>query len=327
MKPIEAYKKFADPRDRALESIFNHRRAIINDDIRGTLGYIADCFVKGVMPHNDVMFASANRVGKLTSNMMRDTYLLAGASEIEILSRLHDRRMMWRPTIKLGTSVPVKLLYNYRRIIRKLDDYKDRAEVEGKKLTRQEILLAMPKTKVLTSKPILKKVREADRSQRPVDMSTTFITDDEWDDVLYGYQDTYIPTNRGPENVLGFEKVRGGKQEVYGWEVENELTNDFVTATRKGQTEAAQANGIKDFVWIAVIDNRTCDCKGCCLPRDGLTTSEIESLLKTKWRNATITVSVPPAHFSCRCTIAPVTKDLPPVPKSMIGDFNDWLES
>ncbi len=337
MNPQKAYKKFVDDRDRALEKIFMNYRLRINNIIRQAFGEIAFAFQHGHAPSDTTLIKASIDCQHLIQDMRKRVFFLAGASEAEILGRIFQKPTRFNPEnyneqidMARGGSLAERLFYALRKIIRKLQDFQDRAALEKRQLSREEILSAFPKKKVLADTKILKKVREikeSDKNKDPFDMSTSQITDDEWDDIVYDYKAAYDIDARGPEEVLGYRTRQGDRQAVYGWEVEQDVTNDFVIATRAGQTDAAKQNGIQDFVWIAVIDNRTCDCTGCCLPRDGLTTSEIARLLKTKWRSAEIRVTVPPAHFNCRCTLAPVTKDLPDVPNSLIGDFNDWLES
>jgi len=82
--------------------------------------------------------------------------------------------------------------------------------------------------------------------------------------------------------------------------------------------------GVKDLNWIAVIDDRTDDC---CLWRDGLTTMEIEDELNGNHADDDCDATTPPAHFNCRCRLAPVTDDLPDVPASNQIDFEEWLDS
>lgn len=334
--PQKVYKKFVDDRDRALEAIHANYALRINNEIRLAFGDIAFAFSKGYTPAYSTLIKCAVNCQQWINQMRKTVFYLAGASEAEILGRIRQTKTVFNPTnydlttdMTNGGSFAERLFYALRKIVRKLQDFQDRAALEKRQLSREEIMSAFPKKKEIPP-IILKKVREikeSDADHAPIDISHSQISDDEWEDILYDYKAAYDIDARGPEEVLGYRTSKGERRAVYGWEIEQDVTHDFVKATREGQTDAARQNGIKDFVWITVIDNRTCDCTGCCLPRDGLTTSEIARLLKTKWRNATIQVTVPPAHFRCRCTLAPVTKDLPDVPNSLIGDFNDWLES
>ena len=118
-------------------------------------------------------------------------------------------------------------------------------------------------------------------------------------------------------------------EEYYAWEYERDITNDFVYAVREGAIEAAKENGITDFVWIAVVDDKT---DACCLWRDGLLTSEIEAKLKeheSEDEDCNLGGSglVPPLHFNCRCSLAPATDAIPQKPEVDYASFDKWLET
>jgi SPP1 gp7 family putative phage head morphogenesis protein len=151
------------------------------------------------------------------------------------------------------------------------------------------------------------------------DLSVGIIDDHAWRQVVDDYRAENIPFGRG---VMDFTDDEGERR--YDWEIEKELTQDFVEQVRSGQVDAAQDNGINDFMWIAVIDDKTDDC---CAWRDGLTTSEIEEQLKSGHSDDDCDATVPPAHFNCRCTLAPVTKDFPEETPPDFGSFEDWLNS
>ena len=193
---------------------------------------------------------------------------------------------------------------------------------------------ALPKTKkILRPKRILKKpILEAVRNKEADDdtaiklgvrKSSFLIDETEWQSILDDYKKEFVPKWRGPDEVIGkFKDEEGLTKEWYAWELEQELTQDFVQQVRDGQVQAAKDNGIKDFVWIAVIDDKTDEC---CSWRDGLTTSEIEHQLRTTRKDDECRASVPPAHFNCRCTLAPILDGAPESPPSNIGDFEEWL--
>lgn len=153
-----------------------------------------------------------------------------------------------------------------------------------------------------------------------------------WDKVRNEISGDYALTNRSPENYVDLknpfndlpirEKVPG-VDKIYLWEVENEVTNDFVENVREGQVEAAKKQGITDFVWIGILDNRTDEC---CAWRSGLTTKEIEEKLKTEYADEDCRAVTPPAHFNCRCTLAPASEDLVAVDNNdMEREFSEWL--
>ncbi len=133
---------------------------------------------------------------------------------------------------------------------------------------------------------------------------------------------------RGPNDTTLFYDIGDTDPELastrYTWEVEQEITEDFVKSVRDGTIDSAKEAGIEDFMWIAVLDSHTDEC---CKVRDGLSSSEIEK----KIADGTIDgeecdAIVAPAHFNCRCDVAPMTNDLPETEASGLPDFNEWLE-
>jgi hypothetical protein len=131
---------------------------------------------------------------------------------------------------------------------------------------------------------------------------------------------------RGPDDqTLFYDVTTGEEKERYTWEVEQELTEDFVQSVRSGEQEAAKAQGINDFMWIAILDKATDEC---CALRDGHSSSEIEDMLdQGKLDSEDCDAIVAPGHFNCRCQSAPMTDDLPERVEIDYGSFDDWLGS
>lgn len=198
---------------------------------------------------------------------------------------------------------------------------------------KERVRLAFPKLKIIRKpKRELKPVpmREAVKSlvdtvagdeisdeEGSGDLISGFVDNDSWDQMVADYKGDNLPGSRGPNDMIDVDG-----QERYEWEVEQELTQDFVEQVRLGQNEAANANGIEDFMWIAIVDDATDDC---CLKRDGLTSTEIENKLSGEWKNDECKATVPPAHFKCRCVPAPVSTDLPDESPPDYGDIDQWL--
>lgn len=168
-----------------------------------------------------------------------------------------------------------------------------------------------------------------------VSMTTGFIDPPTWDNMVADYLTEYIPTNRGPEAVLDIDAIPNATktfagtipptsaEQWYLWELERDITQEFVDSVRKGQVDAAKKNGINEFVWISIVDSKT---DSCCLWRDGLTSKEIGQKLKGDKSSDPCKAIVPPAHFNCRCTLAGVTKQtIPDKPRTDLGDFEKWL--
>jgi len=153
-----------------------------------------------------------------------------------------------------------------------------------------------------------------------------------WDRMIDDLGSEHVFTDRSPEAYLDITnpfndlKVKNNipnEDKIYAWEIENEVVHDFVEQVREGQVDAAKKNGINDFVWIAILDDRTDEC---CEWRSGLLTSEIEARLKTDKKDDPCREIVPPAHFNCRCTLAPASSDLEAVDNTDTErEFDSWL--
>lgn len=164
-----------------------------------------------------------------------------------------------------------------------------------------------------------------DPLKEPEPLTTGFVSDQEWDDMVDAYKDEFVPTGRDPLTVVGLkpDDLGGEGQPMYGWELEQDVTDEFVTSVREGQVAAAKEQGIMDFIWIAVLDNRTDEC---CAWRDGLTSSEIQTALKEgDHAGDECRALVPPAHFNCRCTISPALDNVPDQGSPDTQSFEEWL--
>lgn len=162
-------------------------------------------------------------------------------------------------------------------------------------------------------------------------MASGVIDPDTWDDVVSDYLSKELPSSiykRGPSDKSMFftadEDGNVDMTERYDWEIENEMTEDFVSSVRAGEVDAANENGISDFMWLAVIDKHTDDC---CRSRDGLSTKEIQDKLESGDIDSECDAITPPAHFNCRCRAVPMSDEVPDEDAPDFGSFNDWLES
>lgn len=187
------------------------------------------------------------------------------------------------------------------------------------------------RTKGVPNSLIDPKLKEADPGQifatsvagKNLRMLSDFLDDDTWRDLTKALQDPVIAQFRSADTVFDVPDADGQLEERFGWEIERDMTDEFVRAVRDAKGDAASENGVQDFVWIAVVDDRTDEC---CLWRDGLTTKEIEAKLKSVDDDCDDAI-VPPAHPNCRCDIAPVTEDLVDSKPYDFGKFEDWLDS
>lgn len=157
--------------------------------------------------------------------------------------------------------------------------------------------------------------------KRSRSVSHGIIPENEWMGMVDEYLSDYIPVNRGSDYVFDVGQ-KADAEEWFAWEIEQQVTHDFVDKVRSGQVDAANKNGINDFVWISIIDNKTDEC---CVWRHSLTTSEIEAELKRSHKDDECQAITPPAHFFCRCTMSPMLKDMPEETPPDFGDFEQWL--
>ncbi len=172
---------------------------------------------------------------------------------------------------------------------------------------------------------VIQKVREADAHKRTFDFSD-YVSEQDWRDFVNEYKSEFVPKWRDPRSKLPSPVSVGENEEyaVYAWQLERDITDDFVKQVNDGAHAGAKAQGITDFVWIAILDNRT---DPCCEKRDGLLISEIREKLKGEWAEDNLHGAVPPLHPNCRCRIAPATDDIPEVPESNAAEFEEWLNS
>jgi hypothetical protein len=266
---------------------------------------------------------------RLIQDMRRMTYGLTYAAEGEAISRVtgnpvktnlsHHRMLnVLDKETPSGGTIDGRVRLAFSRIHRRIMDAVERIDVAGGDLT-DALLMAFPRKK--RYKRITRALRSPVKEANP--FKSGIIEPSLWDDLVKEYTDEYL-FRRGPKDIAATVLDKSGQTiEVYDWELEREVTNDFVYQVRLGQVDSALENGIEDFVWIAILDNKTDDC---CLWRDGKTSTEIEQLLKTRHSNDECDAIVPPAHFNCRCDIAPVTGKLQSIAPLELGDFSTWLK-
>jgi hypothetical protein len=168
----------------------------------------------------------------------------------------------------------------------------------------------------------LKPLREADSNPKDKkEFIFDFVNQEDWDLAVSAYKDTQLPENRFDDGAEYDSDVGYAR---YQWEVEQDITDDFVKQVRDGQVDAANDLGIKDFVWVAILDNKTDDC---CANRVGMTTREIEEALASgKLDKIECDAVVPPAHPNCRCSLGPIAST-DPVQGPDWKTFNEWLNS
>jgi hypothetical protein len=240
-------------------------------------------------------------------------------------------------------SLDARLQFMLSNIRRDVMEAVERSRVLGE--TTQEALervrRALPSYRIIKQpKKPLQRVKEADplmqafktevgKGEDKFKLVSGFIDDEAWENVLDWYLKDYQPRIRvegalvDPRSPTLDRELEN--EQFYSWEGEQLATHEFVSSVRSGQNEAASQAGVVDMVWIAVLDSHTCE--DCCEWRDGLSTAEIERKLKGERSDDECRVIVPPAHFNCRCDVAPLLKDMPEVEESNAPEFNEWLNS
>ena len=303
------YAKFAGDRDKALERIHQNTQIDLSRityvmltqienfaasaAIRAGTAYmthqISVQFENGV---RDIMTQTFPILVRRIMNMRRAVYVLTYAGEQEAIGRATQRKAeigrgefqkrlgaaLSRPTILGPLDKRVWLaLMNLRRDIVQVFEVGVTQELSPAEIV-QKVRDAFPPIRVYRRAPkALTKVKEAaQRSQQTSWFDFGFIDEGDWDMAVNAYLDTEIAPNRF-DNYAQYDPATGVMK--YEWELEQETTEDFVKQVKDGKIDAAKDLGVKEFVWIAIIDNHTCD--ECCLPRNGKTTSEIGQMLSS----------------------------------------------
>ena len=360
------YRSFVDDRNKALEQINNHAQTdvsrILFERLERITGFISHMGIQGhlEMNHRTLEYISKQLDAYITeqltgaiplmvdriTRMRKATFIITYLGELEAIARATKRTtkimphqfqdklkaQLAQPTLlgkPLNVTIWLALSKLKQRIIHKTVSSitLDRTPKE----VVDDVKSVYPKAVAYKRPPIaLKNLREADNGRGPndddddkdFDFYNDIVSDSDWDLAVSAYRDTELPASRF-DNSPNFDPDTGNPR--YNWEVEQEMTDDFVNQVRDGQVEAANQLGVQDFVWVSVIDNKTCD--ECCLPRNGLTLTEIESKLKTgELSEDDCDATSPPAHPNCRCDLAPVA-DIDEVEGPDWKAFGDWLES
>ena len=299
---------------------------------------------------NDILEAFAVQIACDIFDQRKKAYLLAHAGEAQAVAQVQGKKPNYDGTkysmdqwvysepfangLHVMKSVDLFFSKLRRMVMNELETATALDEPVEKAIGR--IIKKLPKRHPMDKARKLKKVPkkvpvETKEAAKPIDMQ--FLDDETWQDIVDDYKEDYIPVNRSPDEV--FDAIDPAtdepipakysdetEQQYYGWEVERDTTHDFVQQVRDGQIDAANSNGITDFVVIAILDKTTCEtCCGDvgCYDFNGMTTKEISDLTKGEY-------DTPPYHFNCRCTVAPYTEDLPDVDTSQTEkDFDEWL--
>lgn len=358
------YKKFTRDRNEGLERIHLNAQTDISrllfealDSVTGFVSHMAIAQEMGVGQlsyltrqfdnYIDSKFAPlAALLERRIIRMRRATFVLTYLAELEAVARATGKTQPFMNSMDFKQKIQAQISQDTivgqtwsKRLFTVLQGRKYQIlSAFQKGVTREEtpkevvdrVKDSYPEIKSYRMPPrALKPIREADRKPpgdeedgKEFDFYAGLTNDEDWDLAVQAYRDTELPASR-----FDYQKTYDEEAGVfrYNWEIEQELTDDFVKQVRDGQVEAANELGVKDFVWVAIIDKKTCDV--CCLPRNGQTTSEIEEMLRSGELDADECDAVtPPAHPNCRCDLAPVAST-DEVEGPDWKSFGEWLES
>jgi hypothetical protein len=354
------YVKFTDQRDKALESVLwvhlkaidqifakLHRKVVLLLGNRLTVQIFAR---DGAGMIRDEFELAASQVFALMLRLRSESYLLAHVSEIEAIARVFGHTLHYdmrkahktfadKTPMHDGAHLADRVQLWLDRLRRKLEDALSLSLVQGS--TDEEIKArvnrvfggARGKRPGVARALNRSKFKEADPPYEDPgstikSISVGFANDEDWEGIIDDYFDENLPASifrRGPtDKTLFYDALSGETEERYAYEVENEITDDFVRSIRAGTQDAATENGITDFEWVAILDKVTDDC---CRTRDGLSSEEIEKAIDDgKLDTDDCDAIVPPAHFNCRCRSTPMTADMPERPNVDYASFGEWLE-
>lgn len=359
-KKNPSYNKFVNDRNKALEQLHINSQVRVSNILHEALTHILQiCSHRYSMIGQDSFFTDqARQVLKQIDSQIdatlshacksitiefvrlrRYVYMLTTAGETEAIGRALGRYTQFRidraKLDKVSTSklrqdedvmqrVSFELTKLKHKVMQALEYSRVVEEPHAEMLQRVE--KAFPKSYVYKKPPrILKSIKEAGSKKEDKEASVIFVDDQEWEQMVSDYLEgpQFLPERFYNEEELiyvdGEQALKG-----YAWQIEQQLTDDFVQQVRDGQVEAANENGISDFVWIAILDDKTDEC---CEWRNGLTTSEIEAELESNRADDECDAITPPAHFNCRCDLAPVGDDIPDRVETDFGEFSDWITS
>jgi len=346
------YRDFKRQNDTALEKIVHVHLSAVDQIIgkmkKKILAFITQQHVEAAFrahatgPIKQELMLAAIQTATIVRRQRAEAYLLAHAGQAEAMARAKNEPTTSHPKVKAhkdkemfgGGDVYDRMKLNFGRLGRKIQDALELSHVVGESPIKR-VTNAFPKTRDIKATPALRrrKTKESDvpgvaPMQWVPKLSTGITDEDAWNDILIDYNSSTLPDDiyaRGPEDKTLFYDVEADAQaERYTWEVEQEITEDFVRSVRSGEQDAANENGITDFMWIAVVDNKTDEC---CYDRDGLSSSEIEDAMASgKIDEDECDAIVAPGHFNCRCQSVPMDSDIPETQPVDFSDYDQWLE-
>lgn len=355
------YRDFIEQRDKALEQILQRYLDGI-DRVMDSLRRAIDQQVMIHYPTSNPEF-SRDKVGQFTAGIDKrsahtalqievlidrlrmTSYIMTRVGEAEAIGRalqkptrahipLQDLQQVKTSKMASGGTVHARVSLALSRVVRSVTDafQMSLSMGDGMNDARLRVIKAFPKQqKIKVPRRTLNKPRrihESDNRIPRAPIATGYVGEKDWKDTVEDYlSDNDVTDRGGNDRILFFDVDKTGDVEFhqrYMWDIEQEVTHDFVQQVRDGQVDAANDNGIDDFQWVAVIDGKTDDC---CADRDGLSSAEIEAGLESGDIDSECDAIVPPAHFNCRCRVVPMAQDIPERQDVDFSSFDDWLEA
>lgn len=361
-KPLSdspAYTDFIRSRDKVLEDILQKYQIGINHVVtvlkQRTLEMVALLSTKyhgkeyakmtrDALSHRlePMMRQAIAQTVSLMTQLRDTTYLLSYAGQTEAISIVLQKPLdhsvdksdvethRARDSVR-GGSLQARVELAFNRLLRDVIDAFQLSQVLESPTdeTLARIERAFPAERKIKKRAPMAKVQEAaDDTPEAASLSFGYLDQDTWDKAVQDYTQKYLPFGRSPEDrvfyPVDYAEGQTDQVEGYSWELEQEVTNDFVESVRQGENDAANEADISDFEWNAIIDSKTDDC---CSLRDGLLTSEIQKKLDAGDYMGDCDATNAPAHFNCRCRMVPATSEMENAPKPDNGadDFDSWL--
>lgn len=279
-------------------------------------------------------------------DLRKKTYILTYASEVQAVKQavgVKTKAVLKRAELQSkaeDTKILKKLSYELSQLRRKIIGALEFAVVSGDdtKTAMARVYKSLPRQAVAGKRQALRKVKAREAVGYVFDVEkkgrnfSWEIDPYVWQLALDDYAENYLPTDRSPAALFDLSDPNTGVKildevepanRVWAWQIEKDITNDFVKQVRDGQIQAAKDNGIDDFVVITVIDDKTCEhcCDEFgCVDFAGKLVSEVDKMTRGEQ-------AAPPYHFQCRCAVAPASKGLQTDEAESEKEFEEWLNS
>lgn len=342
--PPRAYQKWKDEANPVLEDMLNYALNYASDQF-GQCLLIAEDVASGLMVKGGSAAMIEHRLmalwqpyiarsQQMALRMNQASYVMAKAIEVEALGRVLPMGARLQGTNKsimhridsphmLGGSIADRIELMFERQAAKIAGAVRMGKIlkNSPKEVIDRVRRTYPEKKVIKKPRLaLVKVKEADvpaPDESAIDVD--FLDQDQWDTAIEYWKELNLDSNRFGPQYMGHYGI-----DRYAFELERDMTDDFVDKVRAGEIDAANDNGINDFVWTAVIDGKTCE--NCCQWRDTLLVSEIEAKLNSGYTDE-CQATAPPAHPHCRCRLLPISSEFAEQPDVSWQGVDDWLEA